>query len=90
MRSFITDDFFKLYKTLPEQVKKLAKKSYAMWKEDPNHLSLQFKEIHKTEGLWSVRIGLHWRVLGLKEDDSIYWFWIGSHSEYDKLIDRFK
>jgi hypothetical protein len=47
---------------------------------------LHFKRVHATEPLYSVRVGLHWRVLGLLEDDTITWFWIGSHSEYDKII----
>ncbi len=90
MKSYVTEDFVKLYRHLPEQVKLLAKKSYAVWKENPFHSSLQFKEINKNESIWSVRVGLHWRVLGLKENKSIYWFWIGSHSDYDKLIEQFK
>lgn len=50
------------------------------------HPSLQFKCVHQTEPLYSVRIGLGWRALGLLEDDTIAWFWIGSHADYDRLI----
>jgi hypothetical protein len=36
------------------------------------------------------RIGLHWRVLGIREhgdgEDTIFWYWIGSHAEYDRMI----
>jgi hypothetical protein len=44
------------------------------------------KRVHEHNPIYSVRIGLHYRALGLKEDDTIIWFWIGSHAEYDKLI----
>ncbi len=86
MRSFLTDDFRHYYRKLPPEVKKAARKNYRLWKANPHHPSLQFKQIHVTEALYLVRIGRGWRALGLKDEDSVYWFWIGSHADYDKLI----
>jgi hypothetical protein len=34
----------------------------------------------------SVRVSKGWRALGLLMGDTIHWFWIGSHAEYDRLI----
>jgi len=46
---------------------------------------LQFKAI--APSIYSVRIGVHYRALGTRmREDEIVWFWIGSHSEYDRLI----
>jgi len=59
----------------------LADKNYDILKKDPKHPSLRFKKIGK---LWSVRVGIYYRALGIEED--IVWFWIGSHADYDKLI----
>jgi hypothetical protein len=39
---------------------------------------------------YSVRVGLHYRCLGIKKDDAIYWFWIGSHAVYDKVIQQLR
>jgi len=38
--------------------------------------------------LYSVRIGLYYRSLGISnpEKDGIIWFWIGDHKEYDNLV----
>jgi hypothetical protein len=33
-----------------------------------------------------IRVGIGWRALGLKEDDRIAWFWIGSHADYVRLL----
>ena len=33
-----------------------------------------------------IRIGIHWRALGVEADDTIICFWIGSHSDYDTLL----
>jgi hypothetical protein len=33
-----------------------------------------------------VRIGAHYRALGLDVEGGVYWIWIGTHADYDKLI----
>jgi hypothetical protein len=33
-----------------------------------------------------VRVGLGYRALGVRESDTMVWFWIGSHAEYDRLV----
>jgi hypothetical protein len=45
---------------------------------------LQFKELE--DGVWSVRIGLHWRAVAHKRGEDFMWFWIGSHADYNRLI----
>ncbi len=83
--SAITDDFRSLFGQIPPSVQEQARRSYKMWKQNPFHPSLQFKRIHATEPLWSVRVGIGWRALGLRENETIYWFWIGSHADYDRI-----
>jgi hypothetical protein len=73
--------FWELYNALPEEVKALADKSFALLKLNPRHPSLHFKRINK---FWSARIGDHYRVLGVEVKQGIYWIWIGSHAEYDR------
>jgi hypothetical protein len=36
--------------------------------------------------LYSVRIGTNHRALGLLKGDTITWFWIGTHDEYERVI----
>jgi hypothetical protein len=73
------------YAQLPDHIRNLADKNFELLKVDPKHQSLHFKKIGR---LWSVRVGLHYRALGLDKGDSVVWFWIGSHSEYDRLLQR--
>jgi hypothetical protein len=49
---------------------------------------LRFKQVHPTEPIYSVRISRNYRALGVREDDAMIWFWIGSHADYDDLISR--
>lgn len=62
----------------------LADKNFALLKHDPKHPSLHFKCIDND--LWSVRVGMHYRALALREEEVFSWIWIGPHSEYDRLV----
>jgi hypothetical protein len=33
-----------------------------------------------------VRVGEHYRALGTDVKKGIYWFWIGPHTEYDRIV----
>ena len=78
--------FWELYAKLPKEVQKLADKNYRLLKLDPTHPSLHFKKVGKNKQLWSVRVGINYRALGIEKSDGIVWFWIGNHAEYDKLL----
>lgn len=86
MNSQLTSDFLDCFAKLPDAVKEQARRCYQLWRDNPAHPSLHFKRIHGQENVYSVRIGLGWRALGLLEGDTISWFWIGSHADYDTLI----
>lgn len=86
MNSQINEDFLVCFAQLPDAVKALARKCYRLWRQNPAHPGLHFKRIHGYESLYSVRVGLGWRVVGLLEAGVMTWFWIGSHAEYDNLL----
>lgn len=83
-----TDAFKRMFSNLPAKIKVLATKSYKLWKDDNYHPGLHFEKIHKN--IKSVRIGRNYRVLGYIKDDTIYWFWIGSHEDYNMLLNNLK
>jgi hypothetical protein len=86
VKSLVTEDFVACFRRLPNEIKDVARKNYRLWRENPHHPSLQFKRVNKKEPIYSVRIGIGFRALGLSEGDAITWFWIGSHAEYDQMI----
>lgn len=69
-------------KTWPLQ-KKVADKNFELLKQNPSHPSLYFKKIGRYR---SVRVGLSYRALGISVSEGVLWFWIGSHADYDKLV----
>lgn len=59
-----------------------------MFSEDPSHPGLNFKQVHTSRPIFSARVSLGYRALSVREGDSLIWFWIGSHADYDKLLSR--
>ena len=86
MKSQTSDVFWKHYRTLPLDVRRRAREAYKLWSKNPRQPSLFFKRVREDRPLYSVRIGLAYRALGILEDDTITWVWIGHHSEYDRLV----
>nr|CAO87319.1 unnamed protein product [Microcystis aeruginosa PCC 7806] len=89
-----TKRFRQLFLSLPQRVQETAKKNYEIWKENPFHPSLEFKEVKPREKICPVRVGIGWRALGINlgikksDEEKIVWFWVGSHSEYDKILGK--
>jgi hypothetical protein len=83
MTHYSSPDFWYLYRRLPQAVRDLADKNFAIMKEDPGHPSLRLKKINL---VWSVRVGLHYRTLARERPEGLVWFWIGHHSQYEMLL----
>lgn len=83
MKHLTTPDFWQCFDRLPSRVQKLARKNYELLKQNPRHPSLHFK---KVDEYWSVRVGLHYRALGISVSEGVLWFWVGTHDKYDQLI----
>jgi len=83
LKHFASSRFWALYESLPSEIREIADKNYRLLKADPRHPSLHFKRI---ADLWSVRIGLHHRALGVPMNGDVLWFWIGTHADYDKIV----
>lgn len=85
MRSRRIKSFRKLFARLPWQVQQDAIIAYNMFRDDPYHPSLHFKQIDPLDSIYSVRIGRSYRAIGRYENGVILWYWIGSHEDYNKL-----
>jgi hypothetical protein len=72
MKSSVTKAFRNRLSELPKSVQEQAVKSFSLWKEEPYHASLQFKRVSQRKLIYSVRISLNYRALGLLESDHIY------------------
>ena len=66
-----------------EAFRSLADKNYELLKLDSRHPSLHFKKVGE---LWSVRVGAHYRVLAVEVEGGMYWLWVGTHANYEKIV----
>jgi hypothetical protein len=87
MKSVRSPDFRKLFEILPKEIQSLAAEKYKLWKSNPRHPSLHFKPVGK---YWSVRINreyrAEYRALCVRAGETFIWFWIGTHSDYNKIV----
>ena len=88
MKSRTTARFRSTYAELPESIQRRARRAYQRFKEDPSHPSLRFKRVHSTSPVYSARVSLDYRAVGVMEDDEVVWFWIGSHADYERLLSQ--
>ena len=84
-QSHASTEFWNLYQKLPSQVRRAADKQFILFEQNPNHPSLHLKQVGD---LWSARVNNAYRALALREGSTFYWFWIGPHGEYDKILRR--
>jgi hypothetical protein len=86
MISHTTAQFWEAYRELPSDMRKQARKAYRLFLQNPYHPSLQFKRVHSSQPIYSARVSGDYRALAVRDDNTLLWFWIGSHSDYDNLI----
>ena len=86
MRSRTTDKFRALRDSLPKPIQDKARAAYELWSDNPDHPSLRFKKVHVKLPIYSVRIDIDWRAVGILEGNTVVWFWIGSHADYEQFL----
>ncbi|MGQ9681505.1 MAG: hypothetical protein ACUVX9_03095, partial [Anaerolineae bacterium] len=65
MKSATLPSFWVAYRSLDDDAKRRARKAFRLWAENPFHPSLHFKCISREESIWSVRVSLGQRAIGL-------------------------
>jgi len=88
LRSTTTSSFRKAFDSLSPEVQERARNAFGRFQDDPQHPGLRLKKVHPSRPIYSVRVSLTYRALSLRTDDEWIWFWIGSHADYDRLLDR--
>ena len=85
IQSRTTKQFWRLFRSLPDDVQRDAQKAYRLFRGNPAHPGLQFKKLEGEEHIYSVRIGLEHRALAVMKKDRVVWYWVGNHADYDRL-----
>ena len=77
-----------MFAHVPKQIQTQTRNAYRKFKQNPNYPSLRFKKVHPKLPIYSVRINKDYRAVGQLYKDTVIWFWIGSHSEYETLLEN--
>jgi hypothetical protein len=88
MNSTTVEGFWQLYRKLPRHVREAAREAYRHFRDDPSHPALRFHRPLTAPQLWSVRITRDCRAVGLVKGDTITWFWVGNHQDFDQEFPR--
>ena len=86
MNSRTTRQFRELLAALPRHVRQQAREAYRLVRDTPRHPGLHFKRVHEDPPIFSARVGIGFRAIGVRDGNTIVWYWIGSHAEYDRLV----
>jgi hypothetical protein len=86
MKSRATRRFWNLFDALPKPVQALAVKNYQLWLKNPAHPSPDFHRLRASPDRYAVRVGNHYRAIGRLDAKAITWVWIGTHEEYNRLV----
>lgn len=88
MKSRRTRQFRELFAALPARVQQQGREAYRIFRDNPAHPGLHFKQVSSDPPTYSTRVGIGYRAVAVLDGDTAIWFWIGSHAEYDKLLER--
>lgn len=83
MNSLITRSFREAFAALPPEIRARARVAYKLWRDNPDLPGLRFKRVGDEV---SVRVGRNYRALGILQGDTVYWYWIGKHDDYERLL----
>lgn len=85
-----SEEFWPKYYDLPEGIQDLARSKYQILKEHPKAVGFGKLCDTKAGPLYRAEVTNQYRALALKVEPNVYeWFWIGTHEEYNRLVDLF-
>lgn len=79
-------EFWRRYWKLTPEIRKTARKQFKKLEADPQDREVNLRRKKGKRNVWSADIDFSHRVLGLKQGDTIHWFFIGDHTEYERML----
>ena len=86
MKSRTTEKFRLLLASSSPERQTRIRAAYRLWMANPAHPSLRFKKVHQRLPIYSARVDLDWRAVGILDEGTLVWFWVGSHPQYEALL----
>ncbi len=84
MNSHAARSFWKRFRALSVLERTQAREAFGLFLSNPSHPSLRFGKLEGHEDCWYVRVTLRIRAVAVRNGDDLIWFWIGTHSDFDR------
>ncbi len=75
--------FWVAYERLTPDVRSAADRQHRLLEANPGHPSLHFKKVGP---YYSARVTRGYRALAMPIEGGYLWFWIGSHADYERIL----
>lgn len=74
MKSTTTEQFRRIFRSLPAGMRTRARLAYRKWLMNPDQGGVEFKKVGLHRDLYSARIDRDWRALAVRDEDT--WIWL--------------
>ncbi len=71
MNSRTTRRFRELFAMLPAPAQRQAREAYRLFRQDPGHPGLRFKQVWSDPPTYSARVGISYRAVGALDGDTV-------------------
>ncbi len=71
MNSRTTRRFREMFAALPAQVRRQSQEAYRLFRQNPSHPGLRFKQVHAAPPTYSARVGIGFRAVGAMDGDTL-------------------
>ena len=64
------------------------REAYRLFRQNRAYPGLHFKRVHDVPPIYSAARRNQLPRVGVLDGDAVAWFWIGSHANYDRLLEK--
>ena len=86
MNSRTRPSFWRTYAALSAAQQEAARRAYRLFLKIPRIRRYASRNLGGYDHVWSVRVSEQYRDVGERQGDTIWWAWVGTHNEFDKLF----
>ncbi len=80
------ESYWETFDRLPPDIRALAEENFHLWQKSHDHPRLRFKQVMDDPEVFSFRVGLNHRTLGVRTPNNrIAWFWVGSLDDFARM-----
>jgi len=69
MNSRTNRPFRAMFSSLPAHIQRQAREAYRLFRQNPFHPGLHFKQIHPDQPIYSARVGISYRAVGVRDGE---------------------